>query len=88
MSWIIRYERDNKETDWFFCTSKDPFRYFKKHFPKLKLLSIEDDWIGAVSQAVKEENGEAEKRLGEKCRYEQRTRSAIINEYGDPREWK
>jgi len=41
-----------------------------------------------ISQEVRAENGKAEERLAAKCRWEQRSRSAIIREYGDPRKWK
>jgi len=45
------------------------------------------DKILELSREIKEENGQREEMLCAKCRWEQRTRSAILMEYGDPVEW-
>ena len=43
--------------------------------------------ISRLSQELRLENGEREKRLLAKCNWEQMTRSAILHEYGDPKDW-
>lgn len=40
-----------------------------------------------IEREVREENGEAEQRLREKCRWERMSRTAVIREWGDPRNW-
>jgi hypothetical protein len=39
----------------------------------------------AVSKAVRDGGGKAEEWLRDKCNWEQRSRTSIIMEYGDPR---
>jgi hypothetical protein len=41
-----------------------------------------------LNREIHRENGERERRLREKCRWEHMTRSAVLAEYGDPGEWK
>lgn len=45
-------------------------------------------WATKVSQQVRKEDGKAEQWLRAKCTWEQRSRTAIILDYGDPREWE
>ena len=40
-----------------------------------------------ISKEVREENGEAEQKLSHKCNWEHMTRTAVIMQYGDPRNW-
>lgn len=54
--------------------------------PPRENLSIQD--AIRISQEVYDENGEAEKKLCERCRWEKMSRPAVIIEWGDPREWK
>lgn len=42
----------------------------------------------ALSAAVREHGGKAEERLRAKCQWEHMTRTAVINTWGDPRNWK
>lgn len=41
-----------------------------------------------ISAEVRKMGGEVEQRLKDKCLWEQRCRTAIIVDYGDPRNWK
>ena len=43
--------------------------------------------ITILSAAIRAENGEREKRLRAKCRWEEYTRSKVLKEYGDPAKW-
>jgi hypothetical protein len=44
-------------------------------------------WAMKISSEVRELGGEAEEKLRHKCRWEQMSRTAVILEWGDPREW-
>lgn len=44
-------------------------------------------WALDVSKALWKSGTEAEERLQAKCRWEAMTRTAVILEWGDPREW-
>ena len=46
------------------------------------------EWALRVSREVREEGGEAEERLCAKCRWEHMIRTAVIMEWGDPRDWE
>ena len=39
----------------------------------------------AINRAVRDGGGKAEEWLRDKCNWEQRSRTSIIREYGDPR---
>ena len=41
-----------------------------------------------ISSEVRAENKKAEERLAAKCRWERMSRTAVIREWGDPRNWK
>jgi hypothetical protein len=43
--------------------------------------------IAKLSREISAENGEREQRLRSKCEWEERTRCAILAEYGDPATW-
>ena len=45
------------------------------------------EWAREVSTEVRKQGGEAEERLAAKCRWEAMSRTAVILEWGDPREW-
>jgi len=45
------------------------------------------DWALRVSREVAAEGGPAEEELCHKCRWEGMTRTGVILEWGDPREW-
>ncbi len=44
-------------------------------------------WALQIADEIEEAGGEAEERLRDKCRWEQRSRTAVILEWGDPRGW-
>lgn len=45
-------------------------------------------WAMALSQDIKQEGGDGEQRLRDKCNWEHMGRCAVILEWGDPRTWK
>jgi hypothetical protein len=49
-----------------------------------------EEWqrLLTISREVRKKNASAEKRLRAKCRWEHMSRTAVINEWGDPRKWK
>ena len=51
-----------------------------------KVIRISDDVL-RISDEVFREGGEAERKLCEKCRWEQMGRCAVIQNWGDPRKW-
>ena len=55
-------------------------------FDDEKELSIQE--AVRISREVAIDGGAAEIKLCEKCRWEKMSRTAVIIEWGDPREWK
>ena len=45
------------------------------------------NWAIKVSKELREEAGEAEQRLKDKCKWEHMTRTGVLIDWGDPREW-
>lgn len=46
------------------------------------------DEILKIEKEVRDQGGEPEKRLRDKCNWEQMSRTAVIRIWGDPRKWK
>lgn len=46
------------------------------------------DEASKISSEIRSENGKAEQLLAAKCRWEHMSRTAVIREWGDPRNWK
>lgn len=44
--------------------------------------------VEKLSREIAVENGERERLLRAKCEWEERTRCAILAEYGDPANWR
>lgn len=86
-SWIVNYCRDGYSKHLYI---KDSFDKAKKTLKKLgyENYTIQEDLVGPISEQLYKEGGEAEEKLRAKCNWEKRTRCAIIQEYGDPRNWK
>lgn len=90
-SWLVSYKRDNDILNCFVTLDgeeKDVKKYLKKNSPWMKIIKIEEDWTLQISREIAKIGGEMEDKLRNKCRWEQRTRTSIILEYGDPRLWK
>lgn len=64
-------------------------RWFKETHPTYTLDFVEPDWVTPLLVELgKPENEKALKRLQDKCRWEHMGASAVLLEWGDPREWK
>lgn len=62
-------------------------RWFRRNYPAYVEYTIQPDWPLRISQELHAENGPGEARLRAACRNQQRTRTSIILQYGDPRQW-
>lgn len=55
---------------------------------QMDAMRVEMNELIAISRAVYAAGGEPERRLGAKCNGEGVSRTAVIKEWGDPRNWK